>query len=136
MSLLTLLGTRLGYLAPTAPASQGNGSRLPESPREQAARKHTTTTSTPPKSNPPNPASTTSTEPSSRTNLTLTTVFFWSSAGSSVGFVSWAHTERPARQQTKNKIARNLLEQRCFRRIFSQTKGSTGALPDRRTLAL
>src|SRR5271154_6737381 len=69
-----------------------------------------------------------STEPSSRTNRTLATVFS-SAAGCSVGLVSWAHQGRPARQQARNKIARNPLEQRSFRRISSQTKGSTGALP-------
>src|SRR5277367_3829564 len=68
-----------------------------------------------------------STEPSSRTNRTLATGFC-STTGCSVGFGSWAHPGRPARQQARNKIARNPLEQRSFRRIFSQTKGSTGAL--------
>src|SRR5580704_7536201 len=67
-------------------------------------------------------------EPSSCTRRTLTTTFC-STACSSVTFGSWAHPERPARQQASNKIARNPLEQRSFRRIFSQTKGSTGALP-------
>src|SRR5271154_4577039 len=69
-----------------------------------------------------------STEPSSRTNRTLATGFC-SVTACSVDFGSWAHPGRPARQQASNKIARNPLEQRCFRRIFSQTKGSTGALP-------